>query len=192
MNRFAPPLVAIVAFVAVACGGGESSSGPTTSSSAAPVVPVGASPSASVDVASGVTAGVTVQACDLLTEEDIQEVTGLTIAEATAEKTMGVFENGCEWSLEGEAASSATAITLGILVPGGRAMWERSFKPYGEEMGMEDLEGVGDEAQLGDIDDVIAVQGDALVSLQFLGTFGLPDDLSVELTKRVLEHLAPG
>lgn len=192
MKRFALPLVVIVAFVTVACSGGGSPSGPPTTSSAAPVASDGASAPASADAGSGVTAGVIVRACDLLTEEDIQEITGLTIAEATAEKTMGVFENGCEWSLEGEAASSATAITLGILVPGGRAMWERSFKPFGEEMGMEDLAGVGDEAQLGDIDDVIAVQGDALVSLQFLGTFGLPDDLSVDLTKRVMEHLAAG
>jgi hypothetical protein len=57
---------------------------------------------------------------------------------------------------------------------------------------MKDIDGLGDEAQLGEIDDVIAVQGDAMVSLQFLAGFGTSDDLPVELVRRVLENLAAG
>ena len=184
MNRLVA-LLAIGLFVA-ACGVGGA---PTASSAVPPASVVAASAGAG---SSSSAVGSTVEACDLLTEADILELTELEVDEAVPGPAMGVFENGCEWSLTGETATSPTSITLGVLVPGGRRLWEVSFEPFGDEPGTETIEGLGDGAHVGEVDDVIAVQGDALVSLQFLAGFGTSDDLPVELTRRVLLNLAAG
>jgi hypothetical protein len=191
LNRPALSLIITIAIVATACGGGGAGPSNAPTASAAPPDSVAGSAPSGAGSSSGPVDS-TAAACDLLTSADIKELTDLDVDEAVPGPAMGVFENGCEWTLSGDAASRESVITLGVLAPGGLAMWERSFKPFGDEMGMTTIEGLGDEAQLGDVDDVIAVEGDTLVSLQFLGDFGMPEDLPVELTRRVLENLSAG
>ena len=189
MNRAVPALVLGVSLLATACGGGGATSpGASAASSAAPLASPGASHPADPGSNSG-PVGASVEACDLLSDDDIIELTSLEVGSATPGTTQGVWRNGCEWKL-GE--NSIDSLVLGVLQPGGRAMWDRSFKPFGDEMGQEPIEGLGDEALLGEDNDVMAVQGDALVSIQFLSYSKPSDEDVINLVRRVLENLSGG
>src|SRR5215204_2812926 len=99
MNRLALLLI-VIAALAAACGGGASPSSPSRASSAAPLASGAVAPPADPGSSPGAV-GATVQACDLLTETDIKELTGLAVAKTKPGKTQGVWDNGCEWSLTG-------------------------------------------------------------------------------------------
>ena len=161
--------------------GSPGASGAASGGSGAPVTTAGNSGSGGGNVA---------QACTLLSDEDLVEVTGWGRAEARAGSTQGLFDNGCVWTLDGGSSQGIPAtITLGILAPGGRAYYDTYFAPFAAENGDEPLEGLGDVGLLQDDGNVMVVDGDVLVSLFWLDALEDEPEKPVELVKRVLENL---
>ena len=50
------------------------------------------------------------------------------------------------------------------------------FAPFAEENGQEPVAGVGDAAFIGDVGDLLAVKGDAFLTLQYLSDAGATAD----------------
>jgi len=196
VNRAAAVLV-VLALAACTGGaggtGGAASSTAATSASAMPSPPSGggsAVPSggaASQPVASdGPAVGA---ACDLLTDADIERVTSRAILEKSAGPASGIFENGCEWTLEAEGIEAEPQIVLRVLGPGGRDYYDRYFAPFAEENGDEPLDGLGDVALLQDAGNVMTVAGDTLVSLQYAEFPTTDEMIPAELARAVLANL---
>ena len=182
-RRFLTTLGMCVTFLIAGCGGGAT----TTAGPGAP----GATSGGAATTGGGGTAtqapggGATVDACSLLTDEDIKTATGFSPISETAGPTMGIFEVGCEWELDNEGGVP-WSIVLGVRPEGGRDYFDRYFAPpVGEG---EVLEGVGDEALLSDIGDVNAVKGDTMFSVTYI-EFPARNEVAVELAKAVARNL---
>jgi hypothetical protein len=153
-----------VAMLLVACGGPPATSTPQGGdATAAPPADGGG--------------GSTVAACDLLTDEDVEQVTGQPVEEMVAGPVLGIFENGCEWTLEAGTAGVEASLTVGVISPGGRRYYESFFEPFiGEEGGhVEALSGIGDKASRDEFGGIMAVKGDTLVDVSYT-TYPAPDD----------------
>lgn len=170
-------LACLISILVTACGGGGN----------------GAPPASPAAVPAAVVEGGTepvVEACSLLDDDAIRELTTYGVASATPGPAMGIFANGCEWTMDGGAQMGAPAeLTLGVVVPGGRAMWDRNFAPFMDEPGRSRVDGLGDGAFTDTADSLTIVRGDALVSIQYLDGDG-DAALLERIGRRILDALA--
>ena len=172
--RLAFPLViAAFAFALAACGGGS----PST-----PAAPGGASPAASP------AAPTTARACELLTDADIEELTGATVVSKADDVEDTVYVNHCRWTLERPGGGTGT-LDLGVVSSGGREIYDHS----GGTSGLEPIAGLpADDAGRDTVTgSIFAVRGDTLVDV-FALSLGLGRDEPVEVARRVLERLFGG
>lgn len=128
--------------------------------------------------------GGTVDACTLLTADDIKAVTGYAVAKARPTAQNIVFPSGCEWELVAKEIVPPS-IVLGIMTTGGKAYYDTYFKPYNEEQGNTPIAGLGDEAVDVDFGAVMVLKGENLFNLQYLGE----QAYEVELAKKLVTHL---
>lgn len=152
--------------------------GPTAgAATAAPPAP--ASPAGSGTTGPGT--GTTVEACSLLTDADIKEITGFDVAEVIPDPADTTFPSACEWRVEG----AAWQVVLGVSSPGGQATWN-SLVPYTQG---EAVTGIGDEAFLAEAGgDLMVRRGDTFFDIQYVAV-GEPLGTLDRLAKRVLENL---
>ena len=169
-------LGAVLALAAAACSQGPAATSPGVSSrpdaTPGPATPAPATAPATAAAATGP------KACDLLTDVDIEELTGVAVVSKADDVLDTIYPNHCRWTLEfGE-------IDLGIVSPGGRDFYETRL---GIVNGLEPVEGLpADTAVRQEVTGTIwAVKGDTLVDL-FTVAVDAPDE---ELVRRVLENL---
>lgn len=170
--RSALVVITCLAAAVAACGGAAPSGAPT----AAP--PVATQPPASA---------VTVDACALLSDADIAALTGGTIQTTEPGPQAGIFPDGCRWIIDKESSMLPPEIVLGIMGSGGRAYYDKYFKPYNNEEDNEPIPDLGDEAVRGMADVAMVVVGDVLFQVQWLGQ---EQDVEIEIARKVAENLA--
>jgi hypothetical protein len=183
----------LVAVIAAACGGqGGAASAPapgaTTNTGGAAATQ---QPGGGVATQAPAGGGETVDACALLSEADIKEVTGLDTESSTPGPQLGIFEHGCEWQLIDDDAIVPPAVVLGLKTSGGRRYYDTYFKPFNAGAGYETIAGLGDEAVDAEAGAVLVVAGDAFMNLQYVG-LGVPEDdteLAAELARKVVANL---
>lgn len=125
--------------------------------------------------------GFTGDACDLLTDADVLELTGYPVA--SKGPTPLAYTSTCLWTLDGVAWD----ISLGVDPTGGVSGYDRLVEFQG---GGEPIPDLGDRAiRLEDSNNPIAQLGSGLYDLLFTG-LGEPDGLDVALLKRVVENAA--
>ena len=176
--------LALGASIVVACGGGA----PVASAPGGGVIatnPAGArsAPPVASAPGGGGGPGTTIAACDLLTDEDIEQVTGQEISEEVAGPVLGIYNNGCEWTVAPTDTLAEGDITLGVIAPGGRSYYERYFEPFigDSSLGLEEaIEGLGDKALLTDTGGTMVVKGDVMIYVEH---FAIGND---EATARLL------
>lgn len=124
-------------------------------------------------------------ACALLTDDDIKAVTGYAVATKTPGPTGGIFAAGCEWELVAPDEIVPPSVVLGIMTTGGKAYYDAYFKPFIEEQGYTPIADLGDEAVDAGFGVVQGVEGDSFFNLQYLGE----TDHEIELAKKLVTHL---
>ena len=131
----------------------------------------------------GGTAG---DACDLLTDEEILEVTGLPALGKESTPRVGLWDAQCLWEVQ-SASGVPAAITLTIKRPGGRASWDQYLVPIqGELMA---IDGLGDAAFGRAHWPTHVLVGDTYVSVQFMDFPDPEGPVSTELARRVVANL---
>lgn len=172
---------ALAAIVLAGCGGGTP--GPSG------VAPTGAVPTAAAPTSAGPNPtpppATTSRACDLLSDADLEELTGSTVVSKDDNVADTVYANHCRWTLQ-RADGGMGELDLGVLSPGGRDRYDHTGGPSG----LEPIDGLpADAAGMDDLtNSVFAVRGDTMVDLFALG-LGLDADAKVAIVRRVLEHL---
>lgn len=180
IRRQALPM--LLGVVLAACGGATTTTGPgSTSGGTASSVPVG--PTATPGGVASAPAGAS--ACDLLEDAQIESVTGVVLLSETPGETMGIWENGCIWTLESGITGAPWQVVLGVLAPGGRHYYD-TFMAIMEGEKLTDL---GDAAIRSEANTVVAVKGDALVSIQYIDLSAPREEVPVELIKLAFAHL---
>jgi hypothetical protein len=196
------PIALLTVLLVAACGGTarpEASSAdagaasPAASSAASPAPASDPAPPASAGAGSA-GSGTASDACDLLSDADLAELTTWTADAVEPGPQQGVFSNGCLWTLSGGTSPAfygPATISLGIVVPGGRSYYDTYFAPFAEEYDQEPLVGVGDEGLVDSFtNSVLAVQDDAFVSIQWLDIGSENQaEVAIALTERVLSNL---
>lgn len=165
--RWLALLLLPAAFAAAACGGAA----PSASTAAG-----GATSPPPVAIA---------RACDLLTDADIESITGTTVVSKSDNVADTIYANHCRWTLQRPDGGNGT-LDLGVFSPGGRELYDHS----GGTAGLEPLEGLpADDAGLDtNTGSVFAVQGDTLVDVTTLSILS-DTDKDVQLARKVLERL---
>ena len=184
LSLYLPLAAAALLVLATAC----SSGGPATSR-----LPVSNQPSAGgrqnlTSPAVAPPAGQSLDACSLLSDAEIQQVTERSIASKDAGSVQGIFENGCSWELDpGRDDVVGWTIDIGVISPGGRRYFD-TFLSFPEDT--EPVPGLGDIAVRSDVGGISAVKGDTLVSV-FVIAFSADDEdeLTRELTQTALSHV---
>ena len=172
----------LVGAVVTACGGTTTTSGPgSTRAGAASGVPGG--PAATPGGVASAAAGK--DACDLLDDAQVQTVAGFQLLSKKPGPTMGIWENGCVWDLESGVTGASWQVVLGVLTPGGRHYYD-TFMAIMEG---EQLTGLGDAAIRSEANTVVAVKGDAVVSIQYIDLSAPREEVPVELIKLAFAHL---
>lgn len=163
--------LAVGTFVVGACGGAPGGPNPSTG-------PQGTGTPATAPASIG-------RACDILTDADIQEITGTTVVSKTDNVADTVYANRCRWTLQREDGGNGT-FDLGILSPGGRERYDRS----GGNSGLQPLDGLpADDAGVDpNVGGIFAVRGDTLIDVYTLSLL-LSTEQEAELAKRVLERI---
>ena len=173
-RRSLASLALLTTFALAACGGtGAATTGPggpaaTTAGGATQPAGGGTTPTQ----AAGGNGGAAVDACKLLTDEEIKSATGFSPKSSAAAPDMGTFPAGCEWELDNEGAAS-WSITLGVMPTGGRSFYDGYVAPP-----------VGE----GEVGDVTVVKGDTTFSVLYI-EFPTRDEVAVELAKAVAAKL---
>ena len=204
-NAVAPVVVAVLLAVTVVACGGSSGAEPTDTPVAPTEVPstggTGATeaPSAASEAPAQPTedvppAAVLPQACDLLSDEDIEEVLEREVQERIP-NPLSVWPDGCQFVLADTPTAGVADLYVGVMAEGARAMFDESFAPFVAEMDQEFVEGVGDVAIRSGRGELMAVQGDTLVDVQYLsGMLGAPADVvnghAQAIVLRLLERIA--
>ena len=195
MPRFRPPIMTIAAAVTLfvlGCGGGDNDADTVTAT-----VPSATQAPASTGAATGSTgpaaqptevpassnqgSGASVEACSLLTAQEVSEALAQEVAEGKPSLATNANASACEWS-----GGSVSAI-LEVLTQGGAA-WYDSVN-FGQED--EPVEGIGDKAGFDDIGVLDVLAGDKMLSLQIILFFSDVDELEAakSLAQRVLDRL---
>jgi hypothetical protein len=187
--RFGPAAVlTALAILLVACTGAPAASGSAAGGS--PAAQTGGQ--ASAPPAGGGGAGATVVACELLTDDDIEQVMGQPVEERSAGSVLGIYENGCDWTLAQNDSFGQGSLTVGVIAPGGRSYYERFFEPFigDETIGLEEaIEGLGDKAARFDTGGIMVVKGDVLVSVEYFTFPNAEEDFARLLVDRMLPRL---
>lgn len=180
--------IAVLMAVLVGCGGtpppGTPATGSTAPGGATHTQPDGA---ASAPPAAG--GGSSIAACDLLTDDQITQVAGAGSVESMqAGPVLGIYENGCEWTLD-----DGSSLTVGVIAPGGRQYFETYFEPFvGDDlMGLDELvSGIGDKAIRQDIGGIIVLEGDIMFDVQAVG-LGADDEASARALAEAIAARLP-
>lgn len=191
--------VALVSVAIAACGGGGAPPSAATGST-----PIGAAPgtesatpqgSAAVIASPGTGSGTAVDACVLLTDDDVSAVTGYAVNRHEAGTVLGVYPNGCQWFFSASTSLGVQSLVLGVLSPGGKALYDTSFGPFAEEFGYDRVDGLGDAALRQAPGALMTLQGDTLVDVLWIsgatGDAAGLDEVARELVERALAR-APG
>ena len=133
--------------------------------------------------------GAAVDACALLTDAEVEEVTGHAVEETTPGPQLGLFQFGCQWLLSQDDAMVPASINLGVMPEGGRSYYDRYFAPFNEEYGYEAIPGVGDEAVDAEVGSILVVAGDAFFNLQYIGFTDDDAAVAAELGRKVVARL---
>jgi len=171
-------VTACLAILLAACSStapGATQVGGGTSPTSAPGTP-GANGTAGSGAGSGAA-----KACTLLTASDIQSVTGLGVADTKTKFVSGVSQDGCDWTLNDTGASE---IVLAFVATGGRSEFDKYYAPYNSP-----LPGVGDAAITTEAGTVMAVRGDALISVYYVEFPSTHHDYAGKLLQAALAHL---
>jgi hypothetical protein len=122
------------------------------------------------------------RAIDLLTDADVREITGKTLARKTA--TSGSYMNAAEFELRGDKDVD-TSIVLGVMSSGGRPYFEKCRSQAASSA----VPNLGDGAISPETDHIIAVQGDTLVEVQYIGISPAQPGAVNRLVERILSRL---
>ena len=174
-------LVAILSVIA--CGGGATYS-PATSS-IAPGLPTTSAPASATGNAATAPPAGAVDACALLTDDEILQATSHAVVSRTAGPQLGIFQNGCLIELADDEAIVPPEITIGVISPGGADYFRRFFvEPFPEA---EHVSGIGDDAIRGEVGDLLAVRGDTMVNVLYIG-FGEDEE---QITDALMRSALP-
>jgi hypothetical protein len=163
MTRVRAALVTIALLAVAGCASGAGGTAPTGSQAAA-----GSSTSVDGGASQGQATppvGQVLDACSLLTDAEILQVTGSAVVSKEPGDPTGVLGDGCDWKLDIGSEIVAPEVALGVMSSGGRAYFDTYFLPYATEP----VSGLGDEAIRDDATSLMAVKGDVLVSVQVVG-----------------------
>jgi hypothetical protein len=120
-------------------------------------------------------------ACDLLTSDDILEITGFTVAATNPEPMDTIYANVCRWTFDGNPGS----MDLGVLDVDAKVFFDQLV----ETDGGTEIAGLGDQAVRTEITgSVLALTGDTLLDLFVVGA-GTSDQVEEQLIERALENL---
>jgi hypothetical protein len=122
------------------------------------------------------------QAIDLLTDADIREITGKTLARRSA--TKGSFMNAGEFELSGDNGVDAS-IVVGVMNSGGRPYFNKCLSQAANAT----VPNLGDGAISPENDHIIAVQGDTLVEVQYIGIAQAQPGVVNRLVERIFTRL---
>jgi hypothetical protein len=171
-------LLATAALLA-ACSSPAATAGPGATVPAGGGATAGAATGAVATAPAG--GGTTVDACSLLTNADIKEITGFEVGDVNKHPNDTIFPSACEWKFK----DVGWTLDLGITSPGGQAAWDR-LVPYAQGKA---VTGIGDAAFLTDIaGDLMVRKGDSFFDIQYVAVGGAKDTQD-RLAKRVVEHL---
>jgi hypothetical protein len=153
-------LVAAVLALAACASAGGGASPPAVGTQGAVGSPAGGAGSTALPPGGG-----SADACSLLIDSEIQAITGHAVATKEPGDPFGVFDDGCNWKLDIGSEIVAPEVGLGVTKSGGKAYFDKYFKPYATEP----VSGLGDAAIRDDSSSLMAVKGDVLVEVQFVG-----------------------
>jgi hypothetical protein len=176
--------VVVSACSAPAPGGGTASSHPPGVGTGTP----GESGLAATSLPAPAQPGQSIDACSLLTDDEVERITERSIATREEGAVMGIFDEGCSWELDaGREDVVGWSIELGVISPGGRSYFD-TFLSFPDDT--EPVSGLGDVAVVSDAGAINAVKGDTLVSV-FVIAFSADDEaaLTRELTETALAHV---
>jgi hypothetical protein len=175
------------ALLLAACGGGPGATGPAgPAGTSGPGGPSTQAPGGATQAPGGAT----IDACALLTEADIEEVTGNTVDAVTPGPQMGIFQSGCDWDLIDDDAMVPPEIVIGVHPSGGRDYYARYFEPFNEGAGYEPIENLGDTAVDAEAGAVLVVAGDVFFNLQYIGLTQDDTEIAAELARKVVANLS--
>lgn len=128
--------------------------------------------------------GSALDACSLLSDAEIQQVTQRTVASKKPGTVQGIFDNGCSWELTpSEKDMVGWTIKLGVVSPGGRHYFDTYFRPYDSP-----IPGLGDAAVKREVGSIEAAKGDTLVSV-FIDALGDTNQVTRDLVTVALKHV---
>lgn len=185
-RRIALAALSVIALSLAACGQTGAGSEPPGATvgpgiTAGPGVTAGPGGATAQPQGSGPGSGTSVVACDLLTDAEIDDITGYTVESKEGGRADVGYVNNCVWLFEGNAYT----LVLGIQVSGGARAYDVSFE---YESGTP-VDGLADKAFLGeDSDSLFALSGDTLINLQLVAV-GEADGVEGRLVERVVVHL---
>ncbi len=106
-----------------------------------------------------------IDACALLSDEELEAATGQRVTKRTASTLTQVFPSVCDLAFD-----EGAQLTVSIMASGGRSMYEESFEPFiGEnELLEETVTDLGDKAGRSGDDYLMVLAGDTLFDLQYL------------------------
>lgn len=124
--------------------------------------------------------------CDLLTDQDIKDITGYAATGKESTPRGGLWSAQCLWTVAGQGDVPA-ALTLTIKSPGGRANWDQYMIPIQGEF--TPIEGLGDAA-FGKVHwPTHVLLGDTYFSVQYVGFPDPEGPMNTDLARRVAENL---
>ena len=171
--------ILLLVLTTTACGGSPSATNPTT---AGPTTSVTAQPSTG---GAQIPPAATLAACALLTDADIEQVTGRAVDSATP-GSLGTLTNGCSWKLAlGDADITPVSIDLGVISPQGVEYYETYVKPYDTTP----ISGIGDDAVVDGAGGITAVKGDTLVSVLVIASGEDEEAFTRDLTLAALSRV---
>jgi hypothetical protein len=180
-------ILSTTAAVAIAaCGGGAAA---TAGPGGPAATTAGANPTQAAvggQATQAPAAGQGVDACALLTDDEIKAVTGYPVAQKNPGAQGGLMgeTSGCQWDLTANEIVPPS-IVVGVVGTDGKSYYEKYFKPFNEGAGYELVPGVGDEVWDAGSGVIQGVKGDVFFNLQYLGR----DDHELELAKKLVAHL---
>lgn len=191
MIRRSIVLAVLVAGVCAACGTAATSpdapgaASPATGPSAAPSAAPSTGGEPAATSGSGEGPGVVAGACEILSEGELLELTGLEVVAVQPQPMDTIYPNACQWEL-----AENSLVTLGVEAPGGRSRFDTNFKPFAEEFEYEPLEGVGDEGLISAFQQsAMAVRGDVLVDVQAIVPGQGDEETAARIVERVLANI---
>lgn len=128
-------------------------------------------------------------ACGLLSDQEVLRATGAPAVLSRMPGSQSTMSAGCYWQLEAiQAEYGPWELWLGVEPTGGRERFEDELEYYsGFERQPQRVAGIGDDAFIGLAGDWLAMKGDTLISVQYVGFGGAPRPNS--LTARSLAWL---